>query len=201
VDILAWKPEVWASIASTVTSVLVAAVALRFSYRQNVGWAPIAFVEHSTIKGVRGKRRFAMIVDLEFWNRRKYPVILKHISGRVEGVKFVIDFMREPSDFIYAISSLWLDVDGSISPSERGTYTIKAHIDEPNLELLRTTFHLRFKFFDPYLNRTFSIQVAHKFMFPHLGWSDQEPGSSSRQMEKQVLDWARRDSEEPDSQS
>lgn len=62
-----------ASIATAIASVVIAAVALAFSYRQNRGWSPIAVLADATLSSTD------FSISVEFWNRRPYPITLRSI--------------------------------------------------------------------------------------------------------------------------
>lgn len=80
--------ETIASLASTITSAVLASVALLFSYRQNIGWPPIAFLTASGLKAGNGKK--SVTVTVELWNRRKYPVVVRQISMTAMGLNQAI---------------------------------------------------------------------------------------------------------------
>src|SRR5687767_12504094 len=69
------------SIALTAMSTIVASVALVFSFRQNVGWKPVLLVTHSQMSGKGGEWKFNLTVQVEIWNRRKYPVVVRNVRS------------------------------------------------------------------------------------------------------------------------
>jgi hypothetical protein len=75
------------TIASTAMSTIVAVVALIFTYRQNVGWRPVALVTASSMSGTGGTWEFKLSLTVEFWNRRKYPVSIRSAKANISGVK------------------------------------------------------------------------------------------------------------------
>lgn len=62
--------DVVSSITTAVTSTVIAAVALLFTYRQNVGWKPVLLVTQSSMNGIGGGTRLSFEVTVEFWNRQ-----------------------------------------------------------------------------------------------------------------------------------
>src|SRR5262249_22871031 len=64
-----------ASTALTLASITVATVAAIFSYRQNYGWKPILLVLTHSFFG-----HDVAWVDFEFWNRRKYPLVVHGVE-------------------------------------------------------------------------------------------------------------------------
>jgi hypothetical protein len=64
-----------ASTALTVASLIVAVVALRFSYRSNHGWAPIIYIIRQGLSHM-GNGEEKLTIQFEVWNRRKYPIVI-----------------------------------------------------------------------------------------------------------------------------
>jgi len=66
-----------ASTALTLASVTIAVVAATFSYRQNYGWKPVVLVLAQGFDGPKSTEDdYIAWIDFEFWNRRKYPVVV-----------------------------------------------------------------------------------------------------------------------------
>ncbi len=63
----------------TLASVFVAASSLYIAHRQNRGWTPLLLANSSGIKIYEGNV-FIAVLEFEFWNRRKYPVVIRQIN-------------------------------------------------------------------------------------------------------------------------
>ena len=76
--------QILAYISLTVASLVVAGVSLYLTYRQSVGWSPILLLPRYGLNFNRDLEPGEWIVyfDIEIWNRRKYPLIIRngHIS-------------------------------------------------------------------------------------------------------------------------
>src|SRR5687768_10411421 len=81
--------EIVSSIASTIMSTVVAIVALVFTYRQNVGWPPVALVTGSAMQGTGGRWEFKFRLTVEFWNRQKYPVAMRIAVAEISGLELL----------------------------------------------------------------------------------------------------------------
>src|SRR5262245_51602685 len=75
-----------AAVASTVGSSVLAIVALVFSYRQNVGWRPVAFTRDAVVSDFSENQPAIFRVTIEVWNRRKYPLLLERIDVMFCGI-------------------------------------------------------------------------------------------------------------------
>ena len=102
----------------TVTSVIVAIVSLRFSYRQNFGWPPLLLVSTHGMQSEFGKGKDESImfatVFFEIWNRRTYPIILEGSQ-----VKFRQDILEASSPSLDRETNWWVDNPSHCSNPER----------------------------------------------------------------------------------
>jgi predicted alpha/beta-fold hydrolase len=70
--------QLFAYASLTFAGVCIAAAALMFSYRQNYGWRPTLLVTNHGLEGIGGDSEYIATLHFEFWNRRKYPVVIRH---------------------------------------------------------------------------------------------------------------------------
>lgn len=67
-----------AYVTLTLTGLVVAFTSLRFTYRQNYGWSPIFMVTAHGLKSAGTGKPPRATFQLEFWNRRTYPLVVRH---------------------------------------------------------------------------------------------------------------------------
>jgi hypothetical protein len=80
-----------ASTALTLASVTIALVAALFAYRQNYGWKPAILI---LSKGFSDEIAY---VEFEFWNRRKYPIVVHAVEIKFGTVE--LDHRGEKSEW------------------------------------------------------------------------------------------------------
>lgn len=163
--------EITSAIASTVMSTVVSIVALVFSYRQNVGWKPVALVTDGVMSGSGGSLRFKLAVTVEFWNRRKYPVALRHARANLSGVKILDVESSGPSNRHFTRNNIsYRELGGPVEPSSSEKFTFEVEFKNQSIDALRPLFDICIDYFDPHQNRHETTKIEHKFLYPHLGW-------------------------------
>jgi hypothetical protein len=167
--------EVVASIASTVMATVVSTVALVFSYRQNVGWKPVALVTKGMLSGTGGTTCHTLHLSVEFWNRRKFPVALRLAKANVTGVEILDSDSSSPgcSDFVRKNSAV-KELNILIEPSRSEKIDFELSFENQSLDAMRPHFNIELRYFNPHKNGEESIHVEHKFFHPHLGWGKSE---------------------------
>lgn len=98
-DLLAFVRFI-AYVTLTITSIIVAIISLRQSYRNNFGWPPILLDVTHGLKSKRTEDRLgqAIFVELELWNRRTYPVVVRGMSVTSSRLEFDENFGRSQPD-------------------------------------------------------------------------------------------------------
>ena len=71
----------------TLASIIVAAVSTIIAFRSNFGWRPLALVLSHGIRGVGGSDLFDATLDIEVWNRRKYPIVMRQLEVQFNSIK------------------------------------------------------------------------------------------------------------------
>lgn len=79
-----------AYVTLTATGITVAVISLRHSYRNNFGWPPILLDVTHGLKSKNFEDRLgcAIFIELELWNRRTYPVVLRRLVFTSSRLKF-----------------------------------------------------------------------------------------------------------------
>ena len=149
-----------ASLALTAMSVVVASAALSVSFRQNVGWRPIILVTSVTWRGGFGPgANYVFESHLEFWNRRRYPVVLQTTSGLLHGMSSAKTFGQRLDRF-----------DEAIQPSSRHKMKLTFEFPKESMDAARPIFDIEVWFFDPRKNSRQRLRIKHKAFYPDLGW-------------------------------
>jgi hypothetical protein len=78
-----------AYVALTIASVTITAVSATFGYRQNFGWKPLLLVTGHSLSGEGNKDTHGAIIDFEFWNRRKYPIVIRSIIVQFKNIDLI----------------------------------------------------------------------------------------------------------------
>lgn len=161
-----------ASVASTIASVLIAAVALLFSYRQNVGWKPALLLHNATMGrgAVKDKDTTNLSIKVELWNRRKYPVVVTWVAADLKGAE-ARDEPFTGSDQPYFRDGRWSVVyQKVVQPHAFHEQTITFGISRQSLDAMRPEFDVRVTFYDPIKNKDDVVKGCHRFFYPELGW-------------------------------
>lgn len=179
--------EVISTVASTAMSMVVAVVALIFSYRQNVGWPPVALVTGSNMSGTGGSWKFTFSVTVEFWNRRKYPIALRTATADLSGVTILNVNAIGPNSKDYVRNNCaFKELKLAVQPAASETFTFEVDFEDQSLDALRPLFEITIKYFDPSKNRRETLSIKHRFFYPEMGWakSDQDRQEIARLFEK-----------------
>lgn len=155
----------------TLSSILVASVSLMFGYRQNFGWKPIALVTSHGFSGGKVDGYYGATLDIEIWNRRRYPVVVRHIEVKSQ----VIEFERSLQGWTYPDN--WLvnrknqiisRTEISLDPSGKASLSFELPFKKRTLDDLVDLFTIRINYFDPRLAKLKTINIEHKFHFAML---------------------------------
>lgn len=162
--------ETITSIANVATTVILASVALIFSFRQNVGWKPICFVAGGSFSGRGGSQEYELSVSIEFWNRRKYPVVVRDMTIHVSGVTIENrDYAGVEEDYIRG-NRLVRRIGKPVAPSEHIVLDAALPFENQSLDAMQPLFDVTIRYFDPYRNK------HHTAEFRHLHFSQSSDG-------------------------
>lgn len=179
--------EIVASVASTAASTILAIVALRFSFIQNVGWKPVAFVEKDHLGGVGGSKRFVLGMTIDFWNRRKYPVQLKSISIDASGFTPIFDRGGGEEELYWVAGHGWRLLELTIEPAGRSSQLVRIQFEADSLDTLRVELKCKVTYYDPVRNRTNMLKIEHRFMDRNLGWKEGDASEGRLALERLTI--------------
>ncbi|WP_300393165.1 hypothetical protein [Henriciella sp.] len=158
-----------AYVTLTLTGITVAVVSLRFSYRQNFGWKPLVFVPgHGMRGGGDTPELYHIVLPVEFWNRRTYPLVLRSIMVEFSDMKF------ETSKVSHSPDRLWyIHTHGKASYRGGDTVAGKEHLqlelDAPfakrSLDDFATEISVKAIFYDPRTNKTDTVKTSYSMDF------------------------------------
>lgn len=167
--------EVIATLASTVMSTVVAIVALIFTYRQNVGWQPVALVTNTWLKGTGGKWHYTLHLSVEVWNRHKFPIALRHATANISGVDILdADPTSPDSRNFIRNNKAHTELKSMVAPNDSEIMEFSVSFENQSLDALRPHFEITISFFTPHQNRADTLKIEHKFFYPDLGWGKTE---------------------------
>ena len=167
--------ELIATIASTVMSTTLAIVALVFSHRQNVGWAPVAFASKPYMSGTGGSWEFTISVTVEFWNRRRYPIALRFVRGDITGVEIlaVRATLDTPRSFAQN-NYVYTEPDAVVGPQSSSEVIVPITFKDQSLDALKPQFDFTIGYFDPRANKEEELCFTFKAFYPEMGWKKSE---------------------------
>lgn len=163
--------EIISSVASTVMSTVLAVVALIFSYRQNIGWEPVALVSKNGMGcAVQSGDQF-LSLGIEFWNRRKYPLSLRALIVRAIGVKLVDESFYGPFEDFVSGNILIRKTETVLGPNESLRFEVELPFRDQSLDAMRAELIVELLYFDPQANKTRTTTLKHKHSYPAMGWN------------------------------
>lgn len=162
--------EIISSVASTVMSTVLAVVALVFSYRQNIGWEPVALVSKNGMGGVGQSDDQFLSLGIEFWNRRKYPLNLRALLVRTIGVELTDESFYGPSKDFVKGNLLIRKTETVVGPNESLRLEVELPFRNQSLDAMRAELIVELRYFDPQANKTRITTLKHKHFYPELGW-------------------------------
>ena len=154
-----------AYVALTASSLTVAIVSVTLAYRQNFGWKPLVFVtSHGLQTQPIPSNVYFATLDFEFWNRRKYPLVLRHMEVRFSTIKvkeLKNDEVISRDWYVHAGKSMSLRGDQVLDPTAHKKLSIAAPFDTSSLDDLEDKLTIQAMYYDPRKNRTSTITVEH----------------------------------------
>lgn len=159
-----------AYVTLTITGLIVAIVSVRFSYLQNFGWKPIFMRTTLGLKGIGGKDQFAATMQFEFWNRRKYPVIVRSLVLHFKDLEFIPNHTtaagEKPLWYIRKDGLVSYRKEHAVSPSDHLSFDFEAPFEKRTLDDLRAQIKIEVIYFDPRLNknRALKLEDVYKLM-------------------------------------
>jgi hypothetical protein len=87
--------QILSSIVFAFAGASIAAASLFIAYRNNFGWKPIVLITTYHVRGSSKFPEFEIVeVEFEFWNRRKYPIVVREIKVFFGAIEFNANSQR-----------------------------------------------------------------------------------------------------------
>lgn len=150
----------------TGASVIVAIVSALFGYRQNFGWSPIVLVtSHGIGAGGEDTNRFEALLDFEFWNRRKYPVLVAGMKVTIDTVEFIYDPAIHEDGWSRIGDSFYSHQKVRLEPAAHRGFAFSAPFKRVSLDTLKANATIEITYFDPVKGKYVAASSARDFAF------------------------------------
>lgn len=157
----------------TVTSVIVASVSLRFSFRQNFGWQPILLVASHGLQGgshTGEKMVFEITLLFEVWNRRTYPIVIQTARVFFEQKGLLDSFAKKKSGnddwHIDTQGKCWYGKRAVVKNGEHLSFNLIAPMVRGySIDAIDGNIHIHIDYFDPRRNKNKKLYIKHRFSF------------------------------------
>ncbi|MBS4003186.1 MAG: hypothetical protein KGZ91_07410 [Afipia sp.] len=151
----------------TFVGVCIASAALLFSYRQNFGWSPIVLVTSHGLGGVGGGEEFIVHLDFEFWNRQKYPIVIRNVEVGFGELR-LHEKQSHTGEMLtwntFRGNAIFRD-DIRVNPSDQHQFKCRGAFPKRTLDDLDVTATISILYFDPVSNKTNTKIVAYRYSF------------------------------------
>jgi len=161
----------------TLTTIIVASVSLRFSYRQNFGWAPILLVAQQGVEITvppnmpTETTRQCPFFYFEVWNRRAYPIVVKKAIVRFNSIKMTIsdyDSARIDDWFFFESGEGQFSKRVAIKNGDHHLFKVKPPASLPTSIDIDDQIELSVDYFDPRRNASTQLKLTHNLKFKAL---------------------------------
>ena len=158
-----------AYVSLTLASVIVASVSLFFAFRQNFGWKPILLITGHGWAG-RGEYpdHYFATIDFEFWNRRKYPIVIRGTKVFFKDIKLEEPHpgYRHPEGWSIYQSRVAI-FDGYIRLEPHSHHEVKLRMPFRRRELddIRDDIRVLITYFDPRTEYDNNVEATRKYQF------------------------------------
>jgi hypothetical protein len=137
----------------TVASIVMGAVSALIAFRNNFGWKPLVLV---TSNG------YNLSLELEIWNRRKYPIVVRNIQIQFNAIKLRDTVLDDPWTLFR--NSLMRTRNLTIAPSSYHALSIVAPMKEgTRLDDATDRLEIRVYYFDPRYSKERTIRLTEDF--------------------------------------
>lgn len=143
----------------------VSVVAAIFTYRNNFGWSPLALITSIGMTAkADGAKKYTALVDVEIWNRRKYPILVRHMVVGFDGLELSRDNARQPVDGWHRhLNSMTRHSEYAISPQMHEKHHVAAPFSANSLDAIDAALLVEVWIFDPRLNRTVTLRTKGRY--------------------------------------
>lgn len=151
-----------AYVSLTIAGLTVAIVSLRFSYRQNLGWDPLLLITSHGLRSIM-IHGHAATLSMEFWNRRKYPVVLRSAAVNFSVLDLEAPSARkvdgEPAWVVNAARKcMYCRPEEALEANGHKKLLVEAPFKKRSLDDLVDEMTITMTYYDPRRNRTHQIQ-------------------------------------------
>jgi len=150
----------------TGASVVVAIVSALFGYRQNFGWSPMVLVtSHGLGAGRDDRDRFQALLDFEFWNRRKYPIVVAGLKVTIDTLEFIYDPALHEHGWDRVGDSFYSHQKVRLEPAGHHGFAFSAPFKRVSLDTLQAKAVVEITYFDPVKGKYAAASSARGFSF------------------------------------
>lgn len=165
-----WGEEQWRTffqLLFAAGSIVVALVAVHFSYRSNNGWPPVILVLGHGVSRDTERAGTSASIRFEVWNRRKYPVVLRQMTIEFANLP-ILDGLEEWRTF--QGEAFWSETK-SIDPNKPEAFNARMYVEKLEGKLQKSPYAISISVFDPVKNKIVTIEARGQFMnFARTGW-------------------------------
>lgn len=161
--------QIGASIFLGLSALVVAVLGLRWSYRNNFGWDPVAFIKEFKITNTQQRSDEAALchigqLSLEFWNRRKYPIIIRSMQVDFKGVT-LRQSKHPPADWHIRDTTMRRTKDVTVTPTSHQTFSIHIPYLVDTTGEIQTPMSVDITYYDPRRNKEGCIRLEARYSF------------------------------------
>lgn len=161
-----WIPllQIITNAVLTIGAICVAAASLVVAYRSNFGWKPIVFVGGNGVRGFGGEvREYTAIINLEIWNRRKYPISIRYIRLTFDNLE--IRPPKRTRETVWHVTSrnAYNHTVHVLAPNEHERHEVEVPILTKSLDGLNAPVHIEISYFDPRSNKSEKLTGEHVY--------------------------------------
>lgn len=164
----------------TLTTALVAALSLRFTYRQHYGWKPFLLLVTRGMKGLPTNPNETSDVDgmplgfyawlqFDLWNRHNYPIVVEYVA-----VRFTQDILDRSNDNKIEKDAVWFLAGEEgyrhvqrfvLDAGKHHSFDLSAKMKVQNLDTIDGDVIVSVTYFDPRKRKSVKMLINHVFNF------------------------------------
>lgn len=161
--------QIGSSIFLGLSALIVAGLSLRWSYRNNFGWKPVAIIKDFKIAHVTHRGNETALchhgeLELEFWNRRKYPVVIRVVQIDLPGVVLRQGTNGGPS-WVTEGTTMRRVEDMKVEPTSHKKYVVRIPYLVETAGEVQTAMSIGIRYYDPRSNREGQVRIQARHSF------------------------------------
>jgi len=177
---LSWL-QILSSASLTIMGLTVSIFAAAFNFRNNFGWPPLVLITgHGFMSGGGVGGNYRAFVKIGFWNLRKYPIIVRCVNVRIDGLDLVREINSDLGGCYLNRGSLVLYDARTVAPQTHEDYNVSAPFAPRSLDGLTCPVVVDVSVFDPRVNKTeivttrglYSLGTSPEPASSRAGWID-----------------------------